>query len=262
MNLARAASCRDPARPPVSEEPSRDPSAQCRGDVDVRRHREPVHVAGALPRPSRFDLEFACMRRRGGFVSELDERGIPLLEYNVATFRSVTALAQQARLARHIPSVASTSSTPTASTAMCSRFRRPGSPARPSSSLRFGTRAVPHADAKAPAASVCRFADCVLVNAEAVKTGWSRRIQPLEDCRHSKRRGIRRFGVAAASERLRTSSACPHGAPLVGVVSRLSRLKGLEAFLERRHPGHPVPGRALSRRRGDQSRRSCLPDRV
>jgi len=49
---------------------------------------------------SRFDLEFACLRRWGPFVDELQQLGIPLEEYQVATFRSVHALTQQARLAR------------------------------------------------------------------------------------------------------------------------------------------------------------------
>src|SRR4030095_7233172 len=51
---------------------------------------------------SRFALEFACLRRWGGFVEEIDQRRIPLLECDVTSFRSVDALVQQARLARHI----------------------------------------------------------------------------------------------------------------------------------------------------------------
>jgi hypothetical protein len=50
----------------------------------------------------RFDVEFACLRRWGGFVEELVARNIPLTEYPVATFRSFAAVAQQARLTRHI----------------------------------------------------------------------------------------------------------------------------------------------------------------
>src|SRR5204863_1811689 len=51
---------------------------------------------------NRFDLEFACLRRWGGFVDEIDQRRIPLLECDVRSFRSVDAVVQQARLARHI----------------------------------------------------------------------------------------------------------------------------------------------------------------
>src|SRR6185503_12007572 len=50
----------------------------------------------------RFDVEFACLRRWGGFVDELMARDIPLTEYPVSTFRSLAAVAQQARLTRHI----------------------------------------------------------------------------------------------------------------------------------------------------------------
>ena len=57
---------------------------------------------GRLIDRSRFDLTFACLRRWGPFVDELGQLGIPLHEYQVSTFRSVQALAQQARLARQI----------------------------------------------------------------------------------------------------------------------------------------------------------------
>jgi hypothetical protein len=50
----------------------------------------------------RFDVEFACLRRWGGFVDELVARNIPLTDYPVPTFCSVAAIAQQARLTRHI----------------------------------------------------------------------------------------------------------------------------------------------------------------
>ena len=49
---------------------------------------------------ARFDQHFACLRRWGPFVTELMERRMPLTEYRVATFRSVNALLQQARLAQ------------------------------------------------------------------------------------------------------------------------------------------------------------------
>src|SRR4030095_12887378 len=46
--------------------------------------------------------EFACLRRWGAFVDEIDRRQIPLLECNVTSFRSLSAIGQQTRLARHI----------------------------------------------------------------------------------------------------------------------------------------------------------------
>jgi hypothetical protein len=41
--------------------------------------------------PSRFDVEFACLRRWGQFVKELEDRQIPLTEYRIGSFYSVTA---------------------------------------------------------------------------------------------------------------------------------------------------------------------------
>ena len=52
--------------------------------------------------PDRFDLRFACLRQWGPFVDELSQRGIPLQEYRVTTFRSVNAVRQQARFARDL----------------------------------------------------------------------------------------------------------------------------------------------------------------
>ena len=47
----------------------------------------------------RFDLEFACLRRVGPFVKEIEDQGLPLTEYRFSSFRSVSALRQQMKLA-------------------------------------------------------------------------------------------------------------------------------------------------------------------
>jgi len=52
--------------------------------------------------PGRFELEFACLRRWGAFADEIAARQIPLLECNVTSFRSLSAVQQQARLARYV----------------------------------------------------------------------------------------------------------------------------------------------------------------
>jgi hypothetical protein len=41
-----------------------------------------------------FDMEFACLRRWGPFVEELQQRAIRLVEYDIPSFRSVRALRQ------------------------------------------------------------------------------------------------------------------------------------------------------------------------
>jgi glycosyltransferase involved in cell wall biosynthesis len=89
----------------------------------------------------------------------------------------------------------------------------------------------------------CQLADCVLVNAEAVKDwligeGYDRsKIVVI-------RNGVdlARFSGAPDPQGIRRELGLPLGTPLVAVVSRLTRLKGLEHFIEAAailKPSHP-----------------------
>ena len=184
--------------------------------------------------PSKFALEFACLRRWGGFVSEIDERGIPLREYGISTFFSVHALMQQAKLARHIRRTGiqivhaynfygNVFGIPPA--------RLAGAPVVIASIRDRGAYLTPKQ--KAVQRHVCRMADCILVNADAVsdwlvEQGYSpARIVVI-------RNGVEleRFRHPADPALLRRELGVPEGAPLVTVVSRLHRLKGIEHFIE------------------------------
>jgi glycosyltransferase involved in cell wall biosynthesis len=188
---------------------------------------------GRLLDRTRFDLEFACLRRWGPFVKELAERRIPLQEYEVSTFRSVQALTQQAKLARHIA--------------------RRGVQIVHAYNFYGNVFAIPPARLVAPVviASIrdrapyltamqkrvqryaCQFADCVLVNADAVR-------QWLVDDGYDAskivviRNGVdtARFEVPDDGDRIRGELGLAPGTRMVTVVSRLTRLKGLENFLE------------------------------
>ncbi|PYO27018.1 MAG: glycosyltransferase family 1 protein, partial [Candidatus Rokuibacteriota bacterium] len=80
---------------------------------------------------------------------------------------------------------------------------------------------------------ICRLADCIVANAEAVKR-W------LVDEGYDERRitvihnGIDAapYGKTAADGRLHQELGLPPGAPLIAVLCRLSPIKGLEYFLE------------------------------
>jgi len=193
--------------------------------------------------PRRFEIEFACLRRWGPFVQEVTDRKMALTEYPVRTFRSIQALRQQARLARHI-----------------TRNRIDIVHAY---NFYGNVFAVPPARLVAPVviASIrdrapyltpmqkrvqrwaCQFADCILVNADAVR-GWL----IGEGYNESKiaiiRNGVdlTRFTAPADPARIRRELALPVDAPLVVVVSRLTQQKGLEqllaatALLRERHP--------------------------
>jgi glycosyltransferase involved in cell wall biosynthesis len=80
---------------------------------------------------------------------------------------------------------------------------------------------------------VCRFADCVLVNAEAVKD-WltSEGYDPAKIVVIPNGVEMSRFKESSDSERIRRELGIPAAAPMVMVVSRLTRQKGIEQFLE------------------------------
>jgi glycosyltransferase involved in cell wall biosynthesis len=182
----------------------------------------------------RFELEFACLRQCGGFLHELMERRVPLVEYEVATFRSVAAVAHQLRLARHIakrridivhsysfygnlfaipPARAAAAPVVIASI----RDRAPYLTSMQKRAQRF----------------VCRLADRIVVNADAVKD-WliSEKYDPGKIVVIRNGVDVDRFNRAAPSERVLHELGLTGGTPLVAVVSRLDRLKGLETFLE------------------------------
>jgi glycosyltransferase involved in cell wall biosynthesis len=182
--------------------------------------------------PDQFDQRFACLRRWGPFVTELMQRQVPLVEYRVKTFRSVNALVQQARLARYI--------------------RQHAIQIVHTYSFYGNVFAVPPARFAAPVViasirdrapyltgmqkrvqrHVCRLADRVLVNAEAVKT-WlvGDGYDPNNIVVIPNGVDLTKFTQPVDRAEVRRSLGVPDDAPLVAVVSRLSRLKGIEDFL-------------------------------
>ena len=183
--------------------------------------------------PDRFDLRFACLRQWGPFVDELSQRGIPLQEYRVTTFRSLNAVRQQARFARDL--------------------RRHGTDIVHTYSFYGNVFAIPPARLVAPVVvasvrdrglyltpmqkrvqrHVCRLADRVLVNAEAVKT-WlvNDGFAPSRITVIPNGVDLSRFETRANPAAVRRSLGVPEHARLVAVVSRLHRLKGIEDFLD------------------------------
>ena len=188
---------------------------------------------GRLLDRTRFDLEFACLRRCGPFVDELVELRIPLTEYAVATFRSVTAVAQQARLARHI--TRRNIQIVHAYNFYGNVFAIP--PARLVAPVVIASirDCAPNLTAmqKRVQRYACHFADRILVNADAVKE-WlvNDGYDPSKIVVIHNGVDLTRFDARSEPGRLRRDLGLADGTPLVAVVSRLTRLKGLEYFLE------------------------------
>jgi glycosyltransferase involved in cell wall biosynthesis len=183
--------------------------------------------------PRRFAVRFACLRRWGPFVTELSERKVPLTEYRVETFRSMNAFVQQARLARDV--------------------RRQAIDIVHTYSFYGNVFAIPPGRLSAPVVvasirdrgpyltamqrrvqrHVCRLADCVLVNAEAVKS-WlvgdgydASKIVVIPN-------GVdlSRFAIRGDRAAIRRALGVPPDTKLVAVVSRLTALKGIEDFID------------------------------
>jgi glycosyltransferase involved in cell wall biosynthesis len=184
--------------------------------------------------PGRFALEFACLRRSGRFVAELDARGIPLREYGIRTFVSVNAIAQQVRLARDLRR--SAAQIVHAYSFYGNVFAIPAArlAAAPVVIASVRDRGVYLTAAQqAVQRHVCRLADCVLANADAV-AGWlaGQGYDPAKLVVIRNGVDLDQFVSPPDAARVRFSLGVPSGAPMVAVASRLTRLKGIEQFLE------------------------------
>lgn len=183
---------------------------------------------------SRFDPRFACLKRWGHFLDDIERVcQIPVTEYRISSLYKPGTLWQQYRFAgemrRHRTQIvhsynfyANTFAVPAAKLA--------GVPVVIASVRDTGMNITParmHVHKL-----VCRFADCILVNAEAVrdwliKEGWqAEKITVI-------RNGIdlstftRTHGAAG----LRQEFGIPAHAPIVLVLARLAPQKGIESFL-------------------------------
>jgi glycosyltransferase involved in cell wall biosynthesis len=195
--------------------------------------RHVVNLGRALD-PARFALSFGCLKRWGDFLDEVETGGVPVSEYCIRSLYPHRTLPEQIRFARdlrrarvqivHAYNVyANIFAVPPA--------RIAGTPVVVASIRDTGVYLTPLQ--KRVQRMACRLADCVLVNAEAVRR-W------LEDQGYRTDRvavirngvDLARFAVRPGDGALRRELGLPADAPLVLVLSRLDRNKGIEEFLE------------------------------
>jgi len=183
---------------------------------------------------SRFELEFGCHRRSGEFLKQIEARGLSVSEYAVARLYGPHALAQQLRFARHlrrrrIQIMHSYNFYPNVFAIPAARLAR--TPVVLASIRDTGAQLTPRQ--RRVQRLACRLADHILVNAEAVRQWLT--AEGYDPTRISVIRNgldLSRFAPGAHDTALRRELGVPDRAPLVAMLSRLSRLKGVEDFLD------------------------------
>lgn len=195
--------------------------------------RQVINLVRHLDR-SRFDLSFGCMNRCGQFLGDIEQQQVPISEYRIKCLYMPNTIRQQLRLAMNLRRekiqishtynfYANTFAIPAA--------RLAGVPVV-IASIRDTGMCISSAKIRVHQLA-CRFADCVLVNAEAVRqwlTGQGYSAEKITVIRNGI--DLSRFSRPVDSTGLRRELGLPECAPLVVVLARLAPQKGIETFME------------------------------
>ena len=195
--------------------------------------RHVVNLGHALDRSS-FDLSFACLKRFGDLLAEIDTRRTPISEYRVKSLFPHKTLREQVRFARDLRRNRTQivhSYNAYANIFALPAARLAGTPLVVASIRDTGIYLTPIQNRVQK--FLCRFADCILVNAEAVRRWLEGQGYPAEKIAVI-RNGVdlARFAGRPGNGAVRRSLGLPPRAPLVAVFARLDQNKGLEFFLE------------------------------
>lgn len=196
--------------------------------------KQVVELASRLD-PERFDIAFACLHRAGELLDVLNEKGIPVDEYPIRSFFEINCLRQQWRFARQLKRdriqvvhsynfYANVFCVPAAKIA--------GVPCVIASLRDIGVYMTPNQ--RRVHRLACLLADHIIVNAEAIKE-WLVD-QGYQECKIS----VIRNGVAVPDSSFKStilSSVFQEfdievGAPLVTMVARIDRKKGVEDLID------------------------------
>ena len=193
--------------------------------------RQVINLSFALE-PSRFVVHFGSLRRWGELLEEIEARGIPVFDYNVWSFRHPRAVSAQLRLARDIRrhGIQIVHSY----TAPANMFAIPAAKlagARVVASIRDMSVYL-SSKQKYAQRLICKLADRIVVNANAIK---DRLVAEGYDgsriCVIPNGIDLARFDQPRATGCIHRELGLPANAPLIGVVGRVCRRKGIEDFL-------------------------------
>jgi glycosyltransferase involved in cell wall biosynthesis len=197
--------------------------------------RQFVYTTSGLD-PSRFDIRVACMARIGPFMKDIQALNIPICEYPTRSFYSYQTVQQQLKFARDIrrdkvhvvhaygyyPNLFAVWPAALASKAVTIASVRD-----------LGVFSNRHKLRTLSQAMACRLADCIIANSNAVRE-WL------------VRQGLGRYNIQVIpngitmppprrsdeSTPIRSELNIDARSPLIAVIGRLVRTKGVEYFLE------------------------------
>jgi glycosyltransferase involved in cell wall biosynthesis len=194
--------------------------------------KQVVNLATRLDK-SRFELSFACLRRWGHLLKEIEDQRLPVAEYPLRSFYSLDAARQMARFIRDLRRrqidivhsynfYANVFSIPAA--------RLAGIPCIVASIRDMGADLTPM-QARVQR-WLCGLADRIVVNAEAigkelVRAGY--KPEAISVIRNGL--DIAKYAGKNQAPGLRQELSLPPNAPLVTMLSRVSPQKGIEYFL-------------------------------
>jgi len=195
--------------------------------------RQVLNLSNGLD-PEQFELQIGCLDKVGPLLEEVTSKGIPVSEYKTKNLYNVGAMRARLRFARTIRQQAievvhSYGFYSNVFAIPAARFAR--APVVIASIRDCGETLT--ATQNRVQKMFCCMADCILTNAEGVRT-WlldhgypAGKIQVI-------RNGIARSSFAGGrpADKLRRELGLAADTPLVAVLSRLNPMKGIEYFLD------------------------------
>jgi glycosyltransferase involved in cell wall biosynthesis len=192
-----------------------------------------MNLTAGLDR-TRFDLHVGCLKRLGEFLPEISERRIPVSDYKIKRLYGPHTLRQQLRFASYlrrnrVDIVCSYNFHANCFAIPAAWLAR--TPVVVASIRDIGAFLTPRQ--RLVQRMVCRLATVVLVNAEAVRQwliGEGYDASKIVVIRNGI--DLARFDRPRAGAGVRQELGVSRDAPVIGMLARVTRLKGVEYFLE------------------------------
>ena len=195
--------------------------------------RQVMNLARGLD-PARFEVHFACLKRMGQFVGEIERSGRPLTEYPVDRLYGARTWRRQAQFAsdlrrRGIDLVQTYGFWTNVFGIPAARLA--GTPVV-LGAIRDNSDHLTAAQRRVQRMA-CRLADGLVVNADSIKRGLAQEgFDPERIAVIRNGIDLEPFRRPRESNRLRGELGLPPDAPVVAMFARLAPVKGIEYFLE------------------------------